>query len=118
MRESPGVPLPADRDAQPRVRERYPELGPLLDQLDGCSDAQYEASIAFLGSEGTTAVFFTPTDMILLSFVARSLDLIDAFIDACDRWNLSVASGLVRLQVDNVIRVHLVSTHPRPRRGC
>ena len=52
--------------------------------------------------------------MILLSFVARSLDLIDAFIDACDRWNLSVASGLVRLQVDNVIRVHLVSTSPDP----
>lgn len=54
------------------------------------------------------------TDLILLSLAARSFELIDAFVAGVDRWNISVGSTLVRLQLDNVLRAHLLATTDDP----
>jgi hypothetical protein len=80
--------------------------------LDECSDQQYAATQAFMGAEGESGQVLFPTDLALLSLATRSLDLVDAFNEVVDRWNLSVGSALVRLQVDNVLRAHLISTSP------
>lgn len=95
------------RDSQPSVSDRHPPLGTKLDALRRISDEQYAAAKAFLAISP-----LYPTDMLLMSLVSRSLDVIDAFARSFDRWNVAVSSPLVRLQVDNVLRAHLVATTP------
>jgi hypothetical protein len=102
------------RHSQPTVQERFPSLATLFDLLDACSDAQYKAAMAFLDADESTGRVLYHSDLVLLSFIARSFELIDAFVGAVDRWNLSLGSVIVRLQVDNVLRAHLIATSPEP----
>jgi hypothetical protein len=102
------------RQSQPTVRERFPALATLFDQLDECSDAQYRAAGEFLDADKPTGRVLYPGDLVLLSLIARSFELIDAFVGGVERWNLSLGSMLVRLQIDNVLRAHLIATSPEP----
>jgi hypothetical protein len=102
------------RNGQPTVRARFPALATLFDQLEECSDAQYLAALAFLDAEAPAGRVLYHADVLIVSLIARSFELIDAFVEGVDRWNLSVGSVLVRLQVDNVLRAHLVATSPEP----
>ena len=70
--------------------------------------------MAFLDADESTGRVLYHSDLVLLSFIARSFELIDAFVGAVDRWNLSLGSVIVRLQVDNVLRAHLIATSPEP----
>jgi len=60
---------------------------------------------------GTTTPLF-PIDFVLLSVLNRSLDLVAGFTWAYDRWNLSTAAPIVRMQVDNVLRLALLAKAP------
>jgi hypothetical protein len=51
-------------------------------------------------------------DIVLLSILDRSLDLIDGFLATYDRWNLSTAAPQVRMQVDNLLRLALIRVAP------
>jgi hypothetical protein len=53
-----------------------------------------------------------PVDIVLLSVLNRSLDLIDGFTSTYDSWNLSTAAPVVRMQVDNVLRLGLLVAAP------
>lgn len=97
------------RSSQPTVSERHPALGRKLDALGQISNAQYNAAKAFLGM---SSLF--PVDMLHVSLVSRSLDLLDAFAYTFDRWNIAVAAPLVRMQIDNVLRAHLIAVTPDP----
>lgn len=97
------------RSSQERVRDRYPEIGTRLDELQELSDDQYDQVREILG----VSQLFN-LDLLLLSLAARSADVIDAFTYALDRWNISTASALVRLQVDNVLRAHVAAIYPDP----
>lgn len=102
------------RDGQPRVRERFPQLAVLFDGLDECSDAQYRAATVHHDAGVESGRRLYASDMVMISLVARSFEIIDAFIEGVDRWNISVGSVMIRLQLDNVLRAHLLATSPEP----
>ncbi len=59
---------------------------------------------------GTTPLF--EVDIVLLSVLNRSLDLIDGFVGTYNRWNLRTAAPQVRMQVDNLLRLALIHAAP------
>jgi hypothetical protein len=97
------------RSAQPAVTDRFPGLQPALDQLARISDAQYEGLRAVLSSG-----HLYMQDLLVLSLISRSLELIDGFISAIHGWRFFVASPLVRLQADNLARMHLGAVTSTP----
>jgi hypothetical protein len=97
------------RSSELSVSERFPRLGEMLDELGRISDAQYDALLSVLG----TGLLYTQ-DLLLLSLISRSLELIDGFASAVDGWRISVASALVRLEVDTLLRAHLGAITPDP----
>lgn len=44
-------------------------------------------------------------DVVLVGVMIRSYGLVDGFIDAFDAWNPMVAAPLVRMQIDNLVRL-------------
>lgn len=90
------------RSSQLSVSERHPNLGKKVTDLAKISDQQYECAKRIMAGGHLYAL-----DLLLLSLLARSLDIIDAFLASLDRWNVAVASSLVRLQIDNVLRANL-----------
>lgn len=97
------------RDSEPRVHQKYPQIRSKLEALEGQSDATYDhvRDILALGR-------LFSLDLLLLSLANRAVDVIDAFSYAFDRWNVAVASSLVRLQIDNLLRAHLAAIIPDP----
>ncbi|MFA5787264.1 MAG: hypothetical protein WDA71_09860 [Actinomycetota bacterium] len=81
----------------------HPDLANALDRVRQEADAQLSLMKAMAGAIG-------PVDLILGSLVGRSLDIVDGFGHAFERWNFTVASVLVRLQVDNVMIAHVTAT--------
>jgi hypothetical protein len=103
----PGRVIPATRYAtirgsEPSVTDRFPGVQAALDDLAKISDAQYEGLRAVLSSGNLYM-----QDLLVLSLISRSVELIDGFISAVHGWRLFVASPLVRLQADNLARMHL-----------
>jgi hypothetical protein len=90
-----------------RVSTKHPELAAPLDSLRSQGDQQLALMKGLAGSIG-------PVDLLLGAIVGRSLDVLGGFADAFDRWNVTVASVLVRLQVDNVLLAHVNLTTPDP----
>ncbi len=101
------------RRGQPTVTERYPQLKPGIALLEKQQDAHFDLVHRICGTtadRGSTPLF--DIDIVLLSVLNRSLDLIDGFVATYDRWNLSSAAPQVRMQVDNLLRLALVNTAP------
>lgn len=101
------------RRGQPRVTERFPDLAPPLAFLGDQQDAHFRLVHRLLGTtqdQGSTPLF--SVDIVLMSVINRSLDLIDGFLATYDRWNLSTAAPQVRMQVDNLLRVTLLHLAP------
>lgn len=97
----------------PTVTGRYPALAPALEHLIEDQDRHFSIVKSICGTIGpvrTTPLF--PVDFVLLSVLNRSLDLVAGFTWAYDRWNLSTAAPIVRMQVDNVLRLALLATAP------
>lgn len=94
------------RDAVPTVRLAHPGLVEDSEALLRAHDGHFDAVNALLHptqDDGTSPLF--QCDLVLLSVINRSLDLVGGFLDAFDRWNLSVAAPTVRMQVDNLLRL-------------
>lgn len=101
------------RSKGPSVIERYPELAQELAQLGEDQDRHFELATALCAPNGpgvTTPLF--QVDILLLSVINRSLDLIEGFVHAYNGWNLSTAAPVVRMQVDNVLRLSLLAKAP------
>lgn len=77
------------RSSQDTVNERYPALGKKAGDLALISDRQYESAAQMVSTGELYAI-----DLLMLSVLARSMDVIDAFLLSFDRWNVSVASPL------------------------
>jgi hypothetical protein len=101
------------RGRQPRVTEQFPELAAALAVLGDQQDTHFSLVHRLLGTtqaQGSTPLF--PADIVLMSVINRSLDLIEGFMGAYDRWNMSTAAPQVRMQVDNLLRVNLLYVAP------
>jgi hypothetical protein len=96
------------RSAQETPSDRYEVIAEKLEQLARVSDGQYAALARSLRLSGQVR----SVDMLLMSVVSRSMEIIESFLGAIDTWNVSVASALVRLQIDNVMRCHLFAVTP------
>jgi hypothetical protein len=57
-----------------------------------------------------------PVDLFFGGVAERSLNLVYGFAATFDAWNLVCAAPLVRLQIDNLIRVSYVARHREPHR--
>lgn len=93
----------------PTLLERHPELSSAYDCFGVDQDKHFELVTAICGTNGpgaTTPLF--KSDFVLLSVLNRSLDLVDGFLWAFNRWNLSTAAPCVRMQLDNVLRLGLL----------
>jgi hypothetical protein len=51
-------------------------------------------------------------DLLLSGVMVRSYSLVDGFIDAFDNWNPVVAAPLLRMQLDNLVRLSYMATAP------
>ena len=56
-------------------------------------------------------------DLVFLGVMVRSYSLVDGFIDAFDMWNPIVAAPLLRMQIDNLVRLSYLA-RPAGRRRC
>ncbi len=98
------------RSNGPAVLELHRDLRPAYDNLICCHDRHFDLVKAICGTNGpdeTTPLF--QCDLVILSVLNRSLDLVDGFLWSFNRWNLSTSAPAVRMQVDNVLRLALLS---------
>jgi hypothetical protein len=51
-------------------------------------------------------------DLVYVGVMVRSYGLVDGFIDAFDTWNPIVAAPLVRMQLDNLVRLSYMARAP------
>lgn len=101
------------RRGQPTVTERYPQLASGFALLEEQQDTHFDLVHRLCGTtalRGSTPLF--DVDIILLSVLNRSLDLIDGFVGTYNRWNLSTAAPQVRMQVDNLLRLAFIHAAP------
>ena len=88
---------------------RFAQLEPSLRFLGSQQDAHFNVVGRLCGvPSGHDSVPLFEIDVVLLSVLNRSLDLIDGFRATFDRWNLTSAAPQVRMQVDNLLRLNLV----------
>jgi hypothetical protein len=101
------------RAQQPTVTVRFPQLEPALRFLEEQQDEHFELVPHLCGAvvgHDSTPLF--EVDIVLLSVLNRSLDLIDGFLATYDRWNLITAAPQVRMQVDNLLRITMLLVAP------
>ena len=82
----------------------HPQLLAPRGELDLLRVHQVDLAKAFLGSGNTY-----PLGLILATVMARSYSLVDGFLNAFDTWNLMVAAPILRMQVDNLVRVYYIA---------
>jgi len=51
-------------------------------------------------------------DLVLAGVMVRSYSIVDGFLDAFDAWNPIVAAPLVRMQIDNLVRLSYMCRAP------
>ncbi len=101
------------RSRLPRVTERFPALAEAFGQLTADQDRHFDLVWALSATNGPgNATPLFAVDLVLLSVLNRSLDLIAGFTVNYDRWNLTMAAPAVRMQVDNVLRLTLLLKAP------
>lgn len=102
------------RRSQEKPWEKFPETAASFREVVQASDDLYEALKKSLTIESGTpnSGVMWKADRMMATIAARALENIDAFMNAMETWNISVASTLVRLQVDNLMIINLLSISP------
>lgn len=86
------------------------ELGKMRKRIDVLRWHHVALSKRFLGASNGD-IF--ELDLVFLAVMVRSYSLVDAFIDAFDMWNPIVAAPLVRMQIDNLVRLSYIARAPK-----
>jgi hypothetical protein len=90
--------------------EKYPELARGRGWPGKLLEHHLELAKRFLSAGG--AIF--PLDLFMLGVANRSYFVLDAYLDAFDKWNVYAAGPLVRLQLDNLVRVSYLADTEQP----
>lgn len=85
------------------------ELGKGRKGLDVLRWHHVELSKRFLGASNGDIY---EIDLVYLGVMVRSYSLADGFIDAFDSWNPIVAAPLLRMQIDNLVRLSYMARAP------
>ena len=97
------------RDSIPDVTELHPRFGRGLEDLAAAQERIYGALLRLLGDAPISGLF--RTDVLMWSIGNRALEVADGFTATFRRFNLHAAGSLVRLQIDNVVRLSLLHHH-------
>lgn len=100
---------PSERVPAPGPLELFPALLPPRQTLARVLDAHLpvaEACLGYLTGELYGA------DFLFAAFVQRSFHLLEGFLMAFDVGNVIVAAPLVRLQLDNLLRINYLAAGP------
>jgi hypothetical protein len=71
---------------------------------------QLSRHIEIMGAVVSQTIYLP--DLLMWSFGQRSFALLDGFLCSFDSWNLLVAAPLVRLQIDNLVKLSYAATCP------
>lgn len=94
----------------PTPVNQYPSLARPFQLLEMLHDSHTSTMRRQLEAGG--GIF--PFDLFYGGVIQRSVCLCRGFLDAFLDWNLVVAAPLVRLQIDNLVRVSYISRHATP----
>lgn len=108
MAETGGLML-SKRAVEPSPAQVHGDLKAAREELTRLLDAHVEPARACLGA--TTGEFYL-ADLLLAGVLLRSFHLLEGFCAALDSWNVIVAAPLVRLQIDNLLRLNYFSLGP------
>jgi hypothetical protein len=107
-----GTPGPLGPDLQPPP-ESPAQVDPTLAEprrkLLEQAQAHVQAVKGFMTATGDVYII----DVFLAGVANRSVYLITGFVEALDKWNVFAAAPLVRLQVDNLLRVSYMTRAPK-----
>lgn len=104
--DAPDANFPSDTPV-----ERYPSMAEDHRLLTVMTGQHTDVVHQLMSGGGGTAFAF---DIFLFGLVERSLHLVYGFLATFDAWNLVAAAPLVRLQIDNLVRLCYV----RRTQGC
>ena len=82
----------------------YPSLVKARAYLDRLRVHHFELAHRFLSVDDGNMYW---TDMLVVSVAARSYSLVDGFLWAFDTWNPVVAAPVIRMQIDNLVRISI-----------
>jgi hypothetical protein len=89
--------------------EHPKELAKGRKHLDVLRWHHVELSRRFLGASNGDIY---EIDLVYLGVMVRSYSLVDGFLDAFDTWNPIVAAPLLRMQIDNLVRLSYIARAP------
>ena len=98
---------PSTRRRGPKPTELHPDLKGPREALTRLLDSHVVAARQCLGFP--TGDIYLP-DLLFAGFVQRSFHLVEGFLSEFDAGNVIVAAPLVRLQIDNLLRITYLST--------
>jgi len=91
--------------------EKFPTLGKKFEVLKKLRQVHLDVGIKILSvADGNIYV----TDLVMIGVLKRSLDIFDGCISLVERWNLSAAAPLLRLQLDSLLRLVYLATVKDP----
>lgn len=102
------------RESLQPVGQSYPQLSPAIDFLGDQQDKLFEIFRELCGAGGGT---FFNVDLVLISAINRSVEVIQGFRTSYPSWNFTVAAPLVRLHIDTLLRLNYVLMCPADS-GC
>lgn len=92
--------------------DRYPKLRKKYDSLDSMLCAHMDIAYEMMKvDEGT----MYDSDQFVITILNRSANLVDGMIALTERWNAVCATALLRLQIDNLLRLYYVASMQEER---
>lgn len=87
--------------------EKFPTLRKRFEVLKKLRQAHLDVGTKMLSvADGNIYV----TDLVMIGVLKRSLDILDGCISLVERWNLSAAAPLLRLQLDSLLKLVYLAT--------
>jgi len=86
---------------------KYPNLKGKFEILKKLEQEHIKVGKRMLSAAGGKMLVL---DLAIVGFLKRSIDLIDGIITLINSWNIIGAAPLVRLQLDNLLRLYYLST--------
>lgn len=104
------------RKSQQKPWERFAEITQGFSEITQSSDDLYETlNVALNVKTGPSSEHLMyADDRVMMTITSRAMENIDAFVSAAATWNMSAASTLVRLQLDNLMTINLLDVSPNP----
>jgi len=86
--------------------DKYPKLQTRYEVIEKQKRAHFELVRKSLTADGSNIYL---KDLLIVAVLKRSLDLLDGIICLTNRWNFVAAAPLLRLQLDNLLKLSYIA---------